>query len=183
MWDTSIPKIHLAMHLDSLNALREHVLPEKYGWRFFEPGDGMHWARIETSAGEFACEADALARFRREFFTDDGLEERMIFLTESGVPFATATAWMDSAEQGHLHYVAIDDAHQGQGLCRPLVYIALKRMAELGHSCAHLTTQTYSWAAIKVYHDFGFHPVPFHEDDEAGWKLVSQKTCIPFELK
>lgn len=182
MWDTSIPKIHLAMGLDSLDGLREYALPDQYGWRFFRPGDEAHWARIETSAGEFDCEEDGLARFRREFSAEEKLGKRMIFLTDAGKPFATATAWSCDDGRGQLHYVAIDAAHQGRKLCRPLVCLALKRMLELGHSTAMLTTQTWSWVGIRVYHHFGFHPIPYRENDEEGWKLVSQKIGINFEM-
>ena len=67
MWDTSVEKIHLKMELDSLEQLPQHPLPEKYSFRFYCPGDEMHWARIETSAGEFSLIEDGLRRFERDF--------------------------------------------------------------------------------------------------------------------
>lgn len=184
MWDDSIQKIHLAMVLDSLSALPEHVLPERYGVRFYRTGDEAHWARIEVSAGEARDEETMLQKFHRNFGDPAELEKRMLFLTDDGIPFATATAWFEDAELGHLHYVAVDAAHQGQGLSKPLVSLALRRMAELGHSRAMLTTQTLSWVAIKCYHGFGFRPMPFFpmEDEKEGWRIVAEKSGVHFEL-
>lgn len=185
MWDDSVKKIHLAMALDRLCGLPEYALPESYGARFYRPGDEAHWARIEVSAGEAGDEETMLKKFRRDFRDTAELERRMIFLTDGGVPFATATAWFEDAELGHLHYVAVDATHQGQGLSKPLVSLALKRIAELGHSRAMLTTQTQSWVGIKCYHGFGFRPMAFfpEEDEKEGWRIVSEKSSVDFELK
>lgn len=185
MWDNSVKKIHLAMALDSLSEIEEFPLPQGYGMRFFRPGDEAHWARIELSAGESGDEQSILYKFRRDFSQPQELERRMLFLTENGQPFATATAWFEDAQTGHLHYVAVDAAHQGRGLSKPLVSLALRRMAELGHRRAVLTTQTLSWAAIRLYARFGFHPISrfLQEDEEEGWRIVAQKTNMQFKLE
>ena len=108
----------------------------------------------------------------------------MIFLTDGGKPFATATAWFggeDEPEQmGHLHWVSVDAAHQGRGLSKPLVAMAVNRLLELGHREAILTTQTPSWVAIRVYHRFGFRPEVRAEEEIRGWSIVSEKTGIDF---
>lgn len=185
MWDDSVEKIHLAMALDDLRHVREYPLPERFGARFYRSGDEAHWARIEVSAGEAQDEETMLKKFRRDFGDTGELARRMIFLTDGGVPFATATAWLESAELGHLHYVAVDAAHQGLGLSKPLVSMALRRMAELGHSRAMLTTQTQSWVGIKCYHGFGFRPMAFFrdEDEEKGWRIVAEKSGVELALK
>ena len=108
MWDTSVEKVHLFMELNSLENLPQHPLPQRYGWRFYRPGDELHWARIETSAGEFSRIEDGLRRFERDFPDREPLPERMMFLTDGGVPFATVTAWFEPDGAGLLHYVAID---------------------------------------------------------------------------
>lgn len=178
MWDMSVEKVHLSMELDSLENLPQHPLPQRYGWRFYRPGDEMHWARIETSAGEFSQIEGGLRRFERDFPDREPLPERMIFLTDGGVPFATVTAWFEPDGAGLLHYVAVDAAHQGQGLSRALTGLGMNRLWELGHKCARLDTQTYSWVAIRVYHEFGFRPVIRGEEDKRGWRIVSEKTGI-----
>lgn len=185
MWDDSVKKIHLAMALDSLRGIEDFPLPEGCGMRFFRPGDEAHWARIEVSAGEAADAETMLRKLRRDLPQTQELARRMLLLTENDLPFATATAWFEDAETGHLHYVAVDAAHQGRGLAKPLVSLALRRMAELGHSRAMLTTQTSSWAAIRLYARFGFHPIPHfsQEDEEEGWRIVSEKTNMQFKMK
>ncbi|MDO5322997.1 MAG: GNAT family N-acetyltransferase [Clostridia bacterium] len=180
MWDTSVEKVHLAMELDSLENLPQHPLPQRYGWRFYQPGDEIHWARIETSAGEFSQIEGGLRRFERDFSDREPLPERMMFLMDGGVPFATATAWFEPDGAGLLHYVAVDAAHQGQGLSRALTGLGMNRLRELGHRNARLGTQTYSWVAIRVYHEFGFRPVIHGMDDMRGWRIVSEKTGIDF---
>lgn len=183
MWDTSVEMIELTMALDCLDDLPAHPLPEQYGCRTYRPGDELHWARIETSAGEFSKVEAGLRRFEGEFPDREPLSERMLFLTDNGVPFATATAWFAPDGAGLLHYVAIDAAHQGQGLSRPLTALALKRMHELGHRRARLGTQTYSWVAIRVYREFGFHPQVCGDTERRGWRIVAEKTGIDFGLK
>lgn len=183
MWDTSVEKVHLKMELNSLEYLPQHPLPEKYGWRFYQPGDENHWARIETSAGEFSQIEGGLRRFERDFPDKEPLPERMLFLTDNGVPFATVTAWFEPDGAGLLHYVAIDAEHQGRGLSRALTGLGMNRLRALEHKNARLDTQTYSWVAIKVYHEFGFRPVMHGEDEHRGWRIVSEKTGIDFLKK
>lgn len=184
MWDNSIPMIGLAMWADTLENMPVFKLPERYGWRYFKPGDERVWAEIETSAGEFKTPEDGLKGFRHYYPTDDKLDERMIFVTDNGVPCATATAWFGEGDadpsEGRLHWVSVDEAHQGQGLSKPLVSLAMHRLRELGHQSAYLTTQTASWVAIKVYHHFGFRAVASSEKEREGWKIVSDKTGIDF---
>lgn len=186
MMDRTVPWIGLAMRLDSLDALPEYALPPQYAFRYFLPGDEHAWAKIETSAGEFENTDAALAGFRRPYYypTDDLLDARMLFLTDGGVPFATATAWYGDdgpdAPEGRLHWVGIDVAHQRRGLSYPLVSLAMRRIRELGHTSAYLTTQTSSWPAIKVYRAFGFSPMIREAKEREGWRIVSEKTGIDF---
>ena len=93
MMDHTVPMIGLAMRLGALDRLPEYALPDRYDWRFFQPGDEAHWAEIEISAGEFSNAEKAIRGFRKYFPTDDGLDARRLFLTDEGTPFATATAW------------------------------------------------------------------------------------------
>lgn len=182
MFDRSVPMIPLAMRAESLQNMPAFTLPERYQYRYFQPGDEWNWAKIESSAGEFPNPERGIIGFRRYYPTDKDLEKRMIFLLENGIPFATATAWYgdENPEEGRLHWVSVDESHQGRGLSNALVSITMHRMHELGHKTAYLTTQTASWVAIKVYHKFGFRPVISDSDDVRGWKIVSEKTGIDF---
>lgn len=183
MFDRSITYIDLAMRADSLENVPDYPLPERYGWRYYMPGDELNWARIETSAGEFERIEDGLESFRRYYPDTELLADRMIFLTDNGVPFATATAWYTEDGEGWLHWVSVDAAHQGRGLSKPLMSVVLRRMRQLGYASAILGTQTASWVAVKVYHEFGFRPSPRTERDAEGWKLVSEKTGIDFSIE
>ena len=180
MWDTTVAHFSLAMRVDSLEDLPFFAVPERYGWRFYQPGDELFWARIETSAEEFKRPEEGLAGFERAFAAGGRLEERMFFLTDGGVPFATATAWHQSDTEGLLHWVSVDAAHQGQGLSKPVVSLAMQRLRKLGYRSAYLTTQTESWLAIRLYHRFGFRPVLRSEEERGGWKVVSEKSGIDF---
>ena len=182
MWDLTVKPVSLAMRADSLENLPEFALPSEYGWRYFQPGDERRWSEIELSAGEWSDVETGLKKFRQYYPTDDELDRRMIFLTDGGVPFATATAWFgdDDPAEGRLHWVSVDAAHQGRGLSWPLVSMTMRRLRELGHRDAFLTTQTQSWVAIKVYHRFGFRPLIRAEGELEGWRIVSEKTGIDF---
>lgn len=79
-----------------------------------------------------------------------------------------------------MHWVSVDQAHQGLGLSKAVVSLAMHRLRELGHTSAFLTTQTASWVAIKVYHRFGFRPDVREENQIEGWRIVSERTGIDF---
>ena len=183
MWDHTVTMIELAMRADSLENLPSFELPAQYDWRFYQPGDERAWAEVETSAEEFRDPADGVKAFYRYFPDEDALKQRMIFLTDRGVPFSTATAWFTEDGVGQLHWVSVDAAHQGYGLSKAVVSLAMRRMRELGHTSAWLTTQTPSWVAIRVYHMFGFRPEIREEKELEGWKIVSDKTGIDFLRK
>jgi len=181
MWDYTVEVIGLKMVLPELGESARAELPEKYGWRFYQPGDEVHWARMWTSAGGFKSEEAALETFRRDFPDADALKERMIFLTDGGVPFATVAVWFgENPEQGRLHWVCIDEAHQNQGLSAPLIALSLDLCRRLGCTNAYLHTNTPNWVAIRMYHRFGFVPFSRGERDNEGWKIVSEKAKIDF---
>lgn len=181
MWDYSVEPIGLMMTLDALGEPLKAELPGRYGWRFYKPGDEVHWARMWVSAGGFKVESDALECFERDFPDRDALEKRMIFLTDGGVPFATVTVWFGSCpEEGRLHWVCIDEAHQNQGLSKPLIALSLELCRKLGCVRAYLKTNTPNWVAIRMYHRFGFVPCSHSGTEDRGWRIVSEKTGIDF---
>ena len=180
MWDKTVPMIELAMRAKSLDSMPVFELPARYGWRYYQPGDDRIWAEIETSAEEFTNPEDGVKAFHRFFPDEEALRQRMIFLTDGGVPFSTATAWFEEDGTGRLYWVSVDQAHQGRGLSKAVVSLAMHRMRELGHPSAYLTTQTPSWVAIKVYHRFGFRPEIQTDKEMEGWQIVSEKTGIDF---
>jgi GNAT superfamily N-acetyltransferase len=159
-------------------------LPTGFSFRPFEQGDGMLWAQIESSAGEFASSNPALDHFRKEFGTrEKELSRRCLFLqTVEGQAIGTATAWygtlLPGAVAGRLHWVAIRKEYQGRGLGKPLVGRAIQLLAAF-HKRAYLTTQTTSYAAVKIYLDFGFKPYIINKSQERSWAMIEKRSGIP----
>lgn len=177
MWDKTIKYHDLVMEIPTLEHIPELPLPPGYSLRYYQPGDERHWARIERGAEEFTNNADAYRAFEK-YYGDRRLElpGRMMFLLDNnGLPVGTLTAWNDGA-RGQLHWVGIATGHQGQGLARPMCAAALRRMRELGHTDAYLTTQTPSWVAVKVYLQLGFLPAaPDQSGFMEGWNVIREK--------
>ena len=174
-----MPVAPLTMRAD-LTGVRfpNHVLRAPYSIRNFRKGDDTAWCAIETTAGEFDNETDAMQRgFDESFRANESLlSDRMFFVVdEKDCPVATATAWFEG-DAGLMHWVAVHADHQGKGLARPVIIAAMKRMQELGHTQVVLRTHPHSWVAIRLYLECGFKPV---WDDAAnvitGWKAVYEK--------
>ncbi len=176
MFDRTMEDIALRMKRPDLLDLPPRGLPEGYSFRFFRPGDEKHWARIETSAGEFDREEDAYPAFEYYYGAHKNLlEHRMLFLLdETQTPVGTATAWTDDG-MGRVHWVALAQSHQSKRLSKPLVVETLYLMREQGYTEAFLTTQPPSWVAIRVYLACGFIPVIADDTTARGWQLVRDK--------
>ena len=186
MYDRSLEYVHLSMCLEGLDNIMTCPVPGGFSIRRSRAGDEKHWARIETTAGEFGGEAEALKGFEKYYGADKLLlPERMYFITdETGIPAATASAWFNGRD-GALHWVAVREDMQGKGLSKPIVSAALLRLRDLGYTRVTLSTQPPSWVAVKVYLEFGFRPVrPAAQKEYNGWVQVFSKlgTDFPEEL-
>ena len=100
MLDKSIPYAEIWMKRAHKSTPIQPVQSDNYSLRSYQAGDERHWARIETSVGEFDNEAEALAYFEKEFMPEQAqLGQRMFFaLDQSGTPVGTATAWKKAKE-------------------------------------------------------------------------------------
>ena len=177
MWDQTVEYHDLAMVCSDLN-VPSRPLPDGFGYRGFQPGDEHHWAEIERSAGEFTNLTDALARFDQDFGADQAeLGRRMLFLTTaSGEAIGTATAWFDQGV-GQLYWVGVDQRYQRRGFARPLVAHTMRRLWQLGHRQAKLSTQTPSWVAVRVYLSLGWQPYDDGQPDYVdGWRVIDRLT-------
>jgi hypothetical protein len=179
MTEEPIPYIPLVMSHGNLQAATDAPLPQGYSIRLFRPGEESVWAGIVTDAGEFDTAGEALAYFAEHFAGHYGkfIDRCYFLLDSSGNPVGTATGWFMDGDPsiGRLHWVAIAQAHQGRGLCKPLVAAAMRRMADLGHVKGMLTTQPSSWKGIKVYLGYGWEP--FDDGTEGyktGWAIIQQ---------
>lgn len=141
MLDKSLPYKSIIMRMEA--AVAERLAPPApaagYRIRPFVPGDERHWARIETSVGEFSEE---------------------FVVTERDEPVATATTWTEeeaSLRQLQLQWVAVEPAHQGRGLGRAIATAAVRRAVRLAPGEAILLhTQTWSHRALRLYRSLGF---------------------------
>jgi GNAT superfamily N-acetyltransferase len=84
----------------------------------------------------------------------------MIEHIPSVAPVATVFAWHgSSASVGKLHWLAVDPAHQRQGLARFLVSSILRFFFSQGFVQVELSTEDFRKEAIQLYSTFGFHQV------------------------
>jgi GNAT superfamily N-acetyltransferase len=166
-----------------LEDIPEFALPGGYALRGFRPGDRETWLRVVRAAEPFmAIEPDL---FDREFGGDlAAMRRRCFFLVgPDGADVGTITAWHHRRHLGRpwgrIHYVAIVPAHQGEGLSRPIMTAALKRLRALGHRRALLDTQTPRIAAIRTYLRFGFVPDMTRPDAAHAWGLIAEHVSHP----
>lgn len=174
-------KIRVAMTRKDLKNIPEYALPEGFTLRLFQAGDEAEWARVETAAGEFDNEEQALERFEREFFPYlDEFSKRCLFIeNEAGEVIGTTTAWYGSLAEadeviGRIHWVSIIPDYQGKGLSKPLLTEAMKILAKY-HTEAYLTSQTINYKALNMYRHYGFKPVIRDAADEEAWAIVEEK--------
>jgi len=183
--------------------IREHMedipeipFPKGFGVRYYRPGEGHIWTRIQRAAEPFLDIDDRL--FEREF--GDNLREmndRCFFVvTDKGEEVGTITAWWHpnwrGKEWGQLHWLAIHPAYQRRGLAKAVTAVALKRLKQ-SHARCFLDASTGRIAAIKIHLDFGFYPYLESENSRRAWEEVAsvlehptlkekQKWAIPMKL-
>lgn len=157
-------KIPVTMVRRSLQGIPQYSLPSHFQLKLFTDGDEQDWAKIETKAGEFKTEQQALKRFFTSFGSHlDKMKERCLFIeNEQGKKIATATAWygkfpVNEEQSGRIHWVGVIPSCQGRGLSKPLLTTALNMLA-VHYNHAYLTSQTTSYQAIHMYLNFGFQP-------------------------
>ena len=160
----------------NLDNVPEFVLPDGFLLRWYQPGDEWHWLRIHTAADRYNEITPTL--FHHQFgLGENFLRERQCYLLDSrGEVIGTATAWFnddfEGARWGRVHWVAIVPEYQGQGLSKPLMTAICRRLRELGHDRAYVSTSNSRIPAIKLYLQFGFEPILRTAEDEAIWKEV-----------
>lgn len=187
MLDKSLPYKSIIMRMEA--AVAERLAPPApaagYRIRPFVPGDERHWARIETSVGEFSEEAAARAYFERVYLPEAAL--RCLFVvTERDEPVATATTWTEeeaSLRQLQLQWVAVEPAHQGRGLGRAIATAAVRRAVRLAPGEAILLhTQTWSHRALRLYRSLGFRFCR-HADDRHAEQGGDGHEALPQRIR
>lgn len=179
MLDKSIPFKHIYMKIAAQDLLQVQVpaLPQGYCFRFYQPGDEKHWAKLELAVAEFETDQAALERYQAEFLPGGerleklrvqyhlpaiDLTKRQVFIEDAkGQVVATATAWFADKQgvfQPILHWVSVDPTRQGLGLGQAVVAKVLSLFPELNPGQdVMLHTQTWSYPAVVLYHKLGFY--------------------------
>lgn len=159
----------------NLKDIPQCAMPAGYVMRAYQPGDEVVWIEINGAADQY--NRFTLETFRHEFKGDVvGLKRRCFFLREpGGRDIGTVTSWYNreyhGRDIGRIHWVAILPEFQGKGLAKPMMTVAMNRLAEF-HDSAYLSTNTIRLIAIKVYLAFGFVPEIESDQDLASWELV-----------
>ncbi len=169
----------ITMIRSDLSGIPEYEFPKPYSVKWYRPGDEKRWFEISKAADEYNNIVPET--FREEFGADEkNISKRQFYLLDGGKnSIGTCTSWFDdnfSGERfGRIHWLAIVPGMQGKGLSKPMLSIALKRMAELGHKKTYLTTSSARIPAISLYLKFGFIPLALSEADSSIWKNIFLK--------
>lgn len=172
----------VTMATEDLAAAPVYKLPAGFSMRRFRRGDEATWVKVQQTAEHFQKIDEAL--FFRQY--GDNFERhaaRIMFLMDiDGEAIGTISAWNDAEysrrEYGRIHWVAIVPPMQGRGLGKPLMSAACRRLLELGHERAYLTTSTARVPAINLYLAFGFEPVMRHEEERVLWTELMPRLSV-----
>jgi len=175
--------IPVTMVRGNLMDIPQFPLPPGYSMRMYRPGDEASWLRLWQQSEPF--KQIAPETFQRAFGDDlPAMRKRCFFLVApDGADAGTITAWYDrrygKRRWGRIHWVCVVPEHQGKGLCKPMMTVAMNRFRSLGHRRAMLVTQTPRLRAIKVYLDFGFVPDMTADRAHDAWQLVALELHHP----
>ena len=171
--------VPVIMVREDLAGIPEFQFPEPCSVKWYRPGDEKRWVEISKSADEYNNIVPET--FREQFGADEkSISKRQFYLLDGVKNYiGTCTSWFDdnfSGEQfGRVHWLAVVPGMQGRGLSKPMLSLALKRMIELGHRKAYLTTSSARLPAISLYLKFGFMPLALSEDEGNTWKKIFVK--------
>ena len=157
MLDRTIPFRNIIMRCDRILPM-EVKLPAGYAIRAYQPGDEAAWGMLHAATGDFASAEEAAAYFMGKYASDLG---RALFaVSPEGAVVGAVTAWTDDRAGEtvrSIHWLAVDEAHQRQGIGKALVQSALKILRREDNAApVYLHTQPWSWKAILLYISLGF---------------------------
>jgi len=163
MLHRTIPAASVSLYKKDTKNYPIYSLPAGYSFSYYEKGDEIAWAEINTSVGQFESTEQGLESFKRCFITNQNLtpEERIIFVkAPNGEFIATAALWNGlylGEETQRIHWVAVTDKCTGHGIAKAMLTKLMDMYNELGYeNFIHLWTGTRNFAAIAIYKSFGF---------------------------
>ena len=159
MLDRTIPFYNTILRCDAYSP-REAVLPEGYAIAFYQPGDERAWAELEHSIGDFASVHEAEQYFIATYLKNADLQDNILFLknAENRI-IGSVIAWQDKRADtsvSSLHWLVVEEGHQGRGLGKALCLAVMNRFYELSGLPVYIHTQPWSWKAILLYVSLGF---------------------------
>lgn len=158
---------HIFMLCRQLNPQAFAGLDSKYTVRKLNRGELDIWKTIH-----FDTESDkeAYKSFMDEYFQNHYAERekeffrRCFVLCENDTILGTCFTWKNKAGIWTLHWFKVKNEHVYRGLGRQLLSYVLQAF-DMKHSPILLHTHPVSYAAIKLYSDFGFS---FVTDSKVG---------------
>jgi GNAT superfamily N-acetyltransferase len=194
MMDKSIPCIGVVMTCPHPVDYPRYRLPEGYTLRPFEDGMEYEWAELQVSVEHFASVEKALARFHRDFAIDRRtLQDRGLFVyDENDRMVASLILWYGThfgRSRPRIHFTAVAPDHQGNGLCRAMMSLALDMYHRYDLTGGvYVVAQTWSYKALHIYQQFGFKPYTgpqpngwyssvndFEQESRQAWDLIEAK--------
>jgi len=194
MIDRTIPYYPIMMVKKDMDVFPDCALHPDYEFQFYTPETGKEdWIHVQYLSNQIEDESAIGDLFDSEFMTDpELLPKQMLFVRDrkTGEPVASASLWHGDPfgyRQMRIHWVATHVNHQGKGICRAMLTHLMKRYHELQMTGdVFLFSQTFSYAAISIYQDFGFErylgkePVNWHVDhfeetQKAAWRMIDEK--------
>lgn len=166
--------LSVKMIRENLESIPEFTLPESYLLRWYRSGDEAAWTQIQRRSDNLNQIATEL--FAQQFGLDTALlATRQCYLLDAeGAEIGTGTAWFDDEFEGRnfgrVHWVAIIPEYQGRGLAKPLMTAVCRRLRELGHERAYLSTSSARVKAIRLYLKFGFKPLIRNSEEREAWR-------------
>ena len=190
MTDKSVPFTGVIMTCDHPNTYPRCPLPNGYVLRPYEAGMEQEWAELQVDVGQMPSIEAALTYFERDFAPDlNTLRSRGAFVySPNGKLAASGILWYGShlgRERARIRKVAVASEEQGKGLCKALMTVLMDMYHEQNlNGGIYLTSQTQSYKAINIYHNFGFKP--YIGPQPSGWRTTTddfeQETCKAWNL-
>ena len=157
MLDRTLPCCSLILRCDRILPM-EIKLPAGYGIRAYQPGDEAAWAVLHTQTGDFASTEEAASYFMDKYGAD--LSRVLFALSPEGEVIGTVAAWTDDRAGEpvrSLHWLAVAEDHQRQGIGKALTQTALRLLRREDNAApVYLHTQPWSWKAVLLYVKLGF---------------------------
>ena len=192
MLDRTIPFYNTILRCDHY-LTKDTALHNGYSVVTYKPGYEKAWAELEYSVGDFDSAGEAEEYFVSTYLKDTDKTDNILFLKDAEDKIiGSCIAWQDDrngALVSSLHWLIVDEDHQGMGLGKALCCAVMNIYAGKGAFPVYIHTQPWSWKAILLYVSVGFklqkndtfsHYV--NQYDDAMRTLKEQLSDDQFEL-